>query len=139
MVLDIGSTTSPMVVTFGSSRMAAMKLSFADAEPRPISSNTGRVNCHPPRGESTRLAPDITHHEPHVALFGGEDGLDILKRIAAEAPAWMKPGAFFGMEMDPTQAPALQRLWEEAGMEKVRIVQDLAGLLRFVVGRKPQS
>ncbi len=90
-----------------------------------------------PMGEAGQLPPDIMRHEPTVSLFGGEDGLDILKKLVAESPAWLRPGAFFGSEMDPTQTPGVVKLCEAAGFEKVRVVQDLAGHGRFVVGRKP--
>ena len=89
-----------------------------------------------PMGDSAHLPPDIMRHEPPVSLFGGEDGLDILKKLIAEAPAWLVPGGFFGVELDPTQAKGVRRLFEAAGFEKVRSVQDLAGMDRFVVGKQ---
>lgn len=91
-----------------------------------------------PLAQSGRLAPEITLHEPALALYGGAEGIDILKRIVTEAPAWMRPGAFLGVEIDPAQGDAVQALCEKRGMEKVRVVQDLGGLDRFAVARKPR-
>lgn len=42
-------------------------------------------------------------HEPHLALDGGDDGLDVLRRVAAEAPAWLSPGGRLLVEVSERQ------------------------------------
>ncbi|HRE03421.1 MAG TPA: hypothetical protein PLV68_19145, partial [Ilumatobacteraceae bacterium] len=37
------------------------------------------------------VAASVTEHEPHLALFSGDDGLDAIRTIAADAPAWLAP------------------------------------------------
>lgn len=50
------------------------------------------------------LAPEARIHEPRVALDGGADGLDILRRVIAEAPQWLTPGGHLLFEASERQA-----------------------------------
>jgi release factor glutamine methyltransferase len=84
-----------------------------------------------------QLAPDILDHEPHAALFAGEDGLSVIRRIAAGLPGWLRPGGTFATEIDPSQASAVADLLRGAGLVQVRVERDLAGLERQVIGRGP--
>ncbi|HEY6911841.1 MAG TPA: peptide chain release factor N(5)-glutamine methyltransferase, partial [Myxococcales bacterium] len=81
------------------------------------------------------LAPEILDHEPHAALFAGEDGLSVIRRIAAGLPDWLRPGATFVTEIDPSQGSAVAALLRDAGLVQVRVERDLAGLERHVTGR----
>jgi len=85
--------------------------------------------------EQGRLAPDIVQHEPHEALFAGEQGLDVLRRIVGEAPRWLAPDGLFATEIDPGQVAAVLALCAQASLCGVRVVRDLAGLDRHVVAR----
>ncbi len=51
------------------------------------------------------LPPEARLHEPRVALDGGADGLDVLRRVAAAAPRWLAPGGHLLMETGEHQAP----------------------------------
>jgi release factor glutamine methyltransferase len=88
--------------------------------------------------ERDRLAPEIVMHEPPQALFAGEGGLAVIRRIAAEAGSWLVPGGFLGMEIDPGLGASVRDLCSEAGFRNVRIVKDLAGLDRHVFGTAPE-
>ena len=85
------------------------------------------------------LAPDIVRHEPHEALFAGEQGLSVVRRLVADAPRWLAPGGLFATEIDPGQAAAVVALCAEAGLRGAEVVRDLAGLDRHVVARAPQD
>lgn len=98
-----------------------------------LTSNPPYIALH----ERAQLAPEIAEHEPHLALFGGEDGLEVIRRIAAGAAKWLHPGGFFGMEIDPSQAAAVSALLREAGLREIRVLRDLAGLDRHVVAKGP--
>jgi release factor glutamine methyltransferase len=100
----------------------------AEARYRAIVSNPPYV----PAGDAGRLAPEIAQHEPALALFGGQDGLDVIRRIVAGAPRRLLPGGILLMEIDPPEAPAVIRLCEEAGLLSPRVQRDLAGLDRIV-------
>jgi len=85
--------------------------------------------------EHGRLAPDIVQHEPHEALFAGEQGLGVVRRVVEDAPRWLVPGGLFATEIDPGQAAAVLALCAGAGLRGAGVVRDLAGLERHVVAR----
>ncbi len=58
-----------------------------------------------PADEVPLLPPEARLHEPRVALDGGPDGLDVLRRVAAGAPAWLAPGGSLLVETSERQAP----------------------------------
>ncbi len=68
--------------------------------------------------------------EPLMALDGGTDGLDFYRRIAAQAPAHLKPGGLLAVEVGDGQAPAVAALFSALG--HVRVRQDLYGQTRVV-------
>jgi release factor glutamine methyltransferase len=88
-----------------------------------------------PLADQSRLAPEIVEHEPHLALFAGADGLDVIRRIAGGLRAHLAPGGLFATEIDPPQAARVSALLVDAGLAGVRVVRDLAGLDRHVTGR----
>ena len=87
-----------------------------------------------PTVHGRQLAPDILDHEPHAALFAGEDGLSVIRRIAAGLPDWLRHGATFVAEIDPSQGAAVAGLLRGAGLVEVHVERDLAGLDRQVIG-----
>jgi release factor glutamine methyltransferase len=93
------------------------------------------VLSNPPyiaEGDRASLAPDILRHEPHGALFAGEDGLDVVRRLvtaAGDVP-------LLAMEIGEGQAPAVAELLRDAGFVHTEARRDLAGIERVVVGRR---
>ncbi len=61
------------------------------------------------------MPPEARIHEPEVALDGGTDGLDLQRRVAAAAPAWLRPRGRLLIETSERQAPATVIAFEEAG------------------------
>ncbi|MFF9147549.1 putative protein N(5)-glutamine methyltransferase [Streptomyces sp. NPDC014861] len=59
-----------------------------------------------PTEEVGLLPPEARDHEPLVALDGGPDGLDVLRRVAAEAPRWLAPGGHLLVETSERQTGA---------------------------------
>jgi len=53
------------------------------------------------------LPPEARVHEPRAALDGGADGLDVLRRVIAEAPLWLAPGGYLLVETSERQAPQI--------------------------------
>lgn len=85
-------------------------------------------------GRRASLAPEITRHEPPGALFAGEDGLDVIRRLV---PAAATSGArLLAIELGEGQAAAVSALMTEAGFGEVKARRDLAGVERVVVGRR---
>jgi len=90
------------------------------------------IVANPPYVATGAVLPvDIVDHEPHMALFAGEDGLDVLRRLAAEAPAWLAPGGLLACEIGETQGPACLRLFSSLAPT---VERDYSGRDRFVVG-----
>ncbi len=95
------------------------------------------VVSNPPYvGESERagLAPELAH-EPEIALFAGEDGLAVLRRLAHGVAAVLAPQGVVAFELAPAQAPVVAGWLREVGLEDVAIHRDLARRPRVVSGR----
>jgi release factor glutamine methyltransferase len=88
-----------------------------------------------PIAQSRSLAPEIVDHEPHLALFAGADGLEVIRRMVSGLPDRLAPGGFFVTEIDPSQGKVVAGMLREAGLGEVRVERDLAGLDRFVLGK----
>ncbi|GAA2429309.1 putative protein N(5)-glutamine methyltransferase [Streptomyces glaucus] len=69
-----------------------------------------------PTGEVGLLPAEAREHEPLVALDGGADGLDVLRRVAAEAPRWLAPGGCVLVETSERQAPAAVDAFARSGL-----------------------
>jgi release factor glutamine methyltransferase len=69
-----------------------------------------------PTGEIAFLPPEARAHEPRVALDGGPDGLDVLRRVAAGAPTWLAPGGHLLIETSERQAPLAATAFEANGL-----------------------
>jgi release factor glutamine methyltransferase len=93
------------------------------------------ITANPPyiaEVEREKLPPDVVEHEPHVALFGGSDGLEVIRRIAAGAAARLAPGGTLLIEVGAGQAGAAREVLSAAGFATVRTHKDLAGIERVV-------
>ncbi|HEX3033326.1 MAG TPA: peptide chain release factor N(5)-glutamine methyltransferase [Bacillota bacterium] len=89
-----------------------------------------------PDTDIPNLQRDVTAFEPHLALAGGPDGLDLYRQLLPQAAQTLKPGGHIIMEMGHDQGPALASLLPEETWSDVHILQDYAGLDRFVTARK---
>jgi len=69
-----------------------------------------------PTEEIGFLPPEARAHEPRVALDGGADGLDVLRRVAAGAPEWLRPGGHLLIETSESQAPSAQAAFVASGL-----------------------
>lgn len=110
------------------------------ALPNELRGTVGVVVSNPPYvADGDDVDPVVRDWEPHDALFAGPDGLRDLRRIVAEAPAWLAPGGALVVELAPTQAAAVAELMAEVGLSDVRVVPDLADRDRVVVGVSPPA
>ncbi len=93
------------------------------------------VSNPPYVAESQRaaLAPEIVDWEPGVALFGGADGLEVIREIVRGAPARLRPGGLLALEVGLGQAAEVAAIVEGHGFENVRVRKDLAGRARMVL------
>jgi release factor glutamine methyltransferase len=69
-----------------------------------------------PAGEIAQMPPEARLHEPHTALDGGEDGLEVLARVASAAPQWLGPNGHLLFETGERQAAAALDIVADAGL-----------------------
>jgi release factor glutamine methyltransferase len=87
-----------------------------------------------PTGLIQELQPEVTHHEPHLALDGGSDGLDCIRTLVNAAPDYLQPGGLWLVEMMAGQAEEVQQLLLDNGnYHRIEIHTDLAGIERFAL------
>ena len=85
--------------------------------------------------KSTLVDDSVRRWEPHHALFAGPDGLDAIRRLVADARAWLRPGGWLVLEIGADQGPAVAELLGDHGYGDVEIRPDLAGRDRVAIGR----
>lgn len=82
------------------------------------------------------LPPEVRTHEPRLALAGGADGLDVVRRLVPDARRALRPGGALVLETaGDAQAMAAAALLAETGFVDVATRADLTGIIRFVAGR----
>ena len=85
-------------------------------------------------GEHDTLCSDVQDYEPHIALFGGEDGLSIIRCLIAEAPKYLYPEGKLIFEIGDTQAKQVRTLLEEQPAYKnFQYIKDYARVERVVL------
>jgi release factor glutamine methyltransferase len=89
-----------------------------------------------PAAEYRALEPNVRDYEPRQALYGGEDGLDVYRRLIPAAAARLRPGGVLAVEVGAGQAAAVRALFAAAGaFRPARARADLAGIPRVVFAR----
>ena len=87
--------------------------------------------------ERPGLEPEVLEWEPEGALFAGPDGLDVIRRIVAGAPARLRGGGLLALEIGAGQAGAVEGLLEGMeGWDSVTVRADLAGRERVVLAER---
>lgn len=89
-----------------------------------------------PSDDVAALAPEV-RSEPMLALDGGEDGLDVVRRLIADSPPLLADGGALVLEIGAGQADAVVALFAADGRyEAASLTKDLAGIERVVAARK---
>jgi release factor glutamine methyltransferase len=97
------------------------------------------VVSNPPyvaRDQMASLPPELSH-EPEMALFAGADGLDVIRRLVAEAGDHLSPGGWLLIELSPEQIEVVMQELSKAGFSELERHFDLAKLPRVVGARWP--
>lgn len=110
-------------------------------EPLPVGLR-GRVDVllanvpYVPTADVELLPAEARVHEPRVALDGGGDGLDVMRRVAAEAPGWLAPGGSLLVEASERQREAAVGVLRGAGLvPRVVVCEELYATV--VIGTSP--
>jgi release factor glutamine methyltransferase len=95
------------------------------------------VVSNPPyvgESEADKVQLEVRKYEPHIAVFGGPEGLDAVRRLIPQAHAALRAGGWLLMEVGYSQAERVREML--TGWNDVHTVPDLQGIPRVVVGRK---
>lgn len=85
----------------------------------------------------TELEPEVSEHDPAHALFGGPDGMAVIRPIVARAVRWLVSGGLLAVEHDDTTSELVTETIHATGaFDEVQSRADLAGRPRFVTARK---
>jgi release factor glutamine methyltransferase len=143
-VTAIDTSSSALAVAAGNAARhgVADRVTFAEGDLfAPVAGQTfDAMVSNPPyiaHAEFPTLDPGVRDFEPRSALDGGPDGLAFYRRIAAEAPAYLKPGGTILVEVGATQAAAVRELFA-ANLEPGPTFKDAAGRLRVVTAKRPK-
>ncbi|GAA2778375.1 peptide chain release factor N(5)-glutamine methyltransferase [Saccharopolyspora taberi] len=96
------------------------------------------VLCNPPYvPEGTPVPPEVRDHDPHVAVFGGRDGLDVVRQVVGCAARLLRPGGGVAIEHDDTHGGSVPALLSARRvLTDVEDHADLAGRPRFATARR---
>ncbi len=93
-----------------------------------------------PTKDIATLDPEVRDHDPHLALDGGEDGLEPYRVLAPEIKRVLRPDGIFAVEIGWDQGPQVKALFEQAGFSDVKVVKDLGDRDRVVTnGPDPKT
>ena len=92
-----------------------------------------------PSDDIEGLDPEVSEHEPWLALDGGSDGLDCYRRLVGQLGYLVRPGGVVALEVGRGQAPSVARLISDAGFRGVTTHNDLGGIARVVLARRPST
>jgi len=90
-----------------------------------------------PITDRASLSIEVREHEPALALFAGDDGLDVIRRLIPAAFAVLEPGGFLLIEIGYGQSEAVAALMADAGFERIEFVPDLQDIPRVASGQRP--
>ncbi|WP_250001921.1 peptide chain release factor N(5)-glutamine methyltransferase [Actinoplanes sp. M2I2] len=110
-------------------------------DPHLLAGSRGQVDvllCNPPYvPDGTPVPPEVAEHDPAAAVFGGGDGLTVIRPVIALAAALLKPGGVVGLEHDDVHGEAVPALLRADGrFAEVTAHDDLTGRPRYATARR---
>lgn len=103
-------------------------------ESLPLPPAVDLVTCNPPYVPvSTPTEREVDEHDPHLAVYAGDDGLELIRPLAARIAGLLRPGGTAIVEHDESHQDAVVALFEQTGdYAEVVALRDLTGRPRFV-------
>jgi len=89
-----------------------------------------------PTSDRDSLAIEVRNHEPHAALFAGEDGLDFFRRLIPDAQPLLKPGGWLALEIGYHQQPAVEALLRIGGYTGIDFIPDYQAIPRVAIAQR---
>ena len=88
-----------------------------------------------PQATAESIQREVRNHEPHLALFGGPDGLAAYRTLIPDAHRLLKPGGHLAMEIGYLAAEGVSAMLSE--WNQVTTIPDLAGIPRVITAQRP--
>jgi release factor glutamine methyltransferase len=114
-----------------------------DLLPSPITSRQSPlfdlIVSNPPyigRREAPSLAREVRDHEPHAALFGGEEGYELYADLITQSALHLRPGGIVVLELGHSSLAAVQPLLDTPDWINVGVTNDLAGIPRVLAAER---
>lgn len=86
--------------------------------------------------EMGMLESNVADFEPHLALYGGEDGLDYYRKIIQGSIDFLSQSGILAFEIGYNQAASVSQIMESYGFENIEVLQDYSEKDRVVIGKK---
>ncbi|MDQ1452608.1 MAG: release factor glutamine methyltransferase [Acidobacteriaceae bacterium] len=138
---DVSSATLDVAERNAAALGATDRIRFVESDlfaAIPPNSNA-RFDCivsNPPYVPSTELLePQVRDYEPASALYAGDDGLAIYRRLIPGAAAHLEPGGHLLVEIGHGQRDAIGELLRASGFESIRFTDDLQGIPRVAIAK----
>ncbi len=90
-----------------------------------------------PLTDRETLSVEVREYEPALALFAGDDGLEVYRRLIPAAFDALIPGGFAALEIGCDQSPAITEILAQSGFDKIEFVPDLQGISRVACAQRP--
>jgi release factor glutamine methyltransferase len=142
----IGADISPDALALAAEnalRLGAVNVGFARSDLFAAFARAPRkfdlITANPPYiadAEIPGLSVDIRKFEPRLALAGGPDGLAVVRRIVAEAKAFLAPGGVLAVEIAAGQSAEVRGLFDAAGFTAIGTRKDYGGIERVISGER---
>jgi release factor glutamine methyltransferase len=91
-----------------------------------------------PEKDRASLAPEVMH-DPALALFSGNDGLDLIREFCLQVKSFLNPDGMVAMEIGHDQSEITMDLLRAAGLAEVTVMKDISGIARFPLAKRPHS
>jgi release factor glutamine methyltransferase len=90
-----------------------------------------------PSVDRPTLSVEVRNYEPELALFAGDDGLEVYRRLIPDSFRVLVPGGFLVLEIGYGQQPAIAALLSASGFAEIEFLPDLQGILRVACALRP--
>ena len=90
-----------------------------------------------PTTDRAQLSVEVRDYEPELALFAGEDGLEVYRRLIPAAFNALIPGGYLALEIGFGQSPAVAELLARSGFQQIEFTPDLQGIPRVASAQRP--
>jgi release factor glutamine methyltransferase len=133
VALDISGPALAVARRNATRHGVAERISFLLTADLPAAADADLIVSNPPyvaRRDAASLPPEVRDYEPAVALFGGEDGLDVYRHLLSSGRRALKRGGHMILELGYDQAPRVADLARDNGWSVARVRRDLQGIER---------